>query len=52
MGSRKQRSVVDTALLLYHYIQSERNKKKKDRECLITSIVLLDMKGAFDHMKK
>jgi len=53
MGGRKQRSVVDTALLLYHYIQSERNKKKKKgRKCLITSTVLLDVKGAFDHVKK
>ena len=53
MGGRKQRLVIDIALLLYYYIQLERNKKKKKgRKCLIISTVLLDVKGAFDYVKK
>ena len=48
VGGRKQRSVIDTALLLQHYIQQERNKRKSN----VTSVLFLDIKRAFDHVSK
>ena len=48
LGSRKQRSAVDTALLLQHHIQQQRAKRKGN----ITSVLFLDIKGAFDHVSK
>ena len=45
MGGRKQRSAIDTTLLLLHYIQQQ----KKGR---ITSTLFMDVKGAFDHVSK
>ena len=48
LGGRKQRSAIDTALLLQHYIQQERNKRKGN----VTSVLFLDIKGAFDHVSK
>ena len=49
IGCRRQRSAVDTCLLLLHHIQHQRATKKKP---LVTSTVFLDIKGAFDHVKK
>jgi hypothetical protein len=46
MGGRKQHSAVDTALLLTDFV--ERNKAKG----LETSVVFLDVKGAFGHVAK
>ena len=48
LGSRKQRSAVDTALLLQHYIQQQRTQRKGN----ITSVLFLDIKRAFDHVSK
>ena len=48
LGSRKQRSAVDTALLLQHYVQEQRTKRKGN----VTSVLFLDIKGAFDHVSK
>ena len=48
MGSRKQRSAIDTALLLQHYIQQQKATRKNN----ITSVLFLDIKGAFDHVSK
>ena len=48
LGGRKQWSTIDTALLLQHYIQQERNKRKGN----ITSELFFDIKGAFDHVSK
>ena len=48
LGGRKQRSAIDTVLLLQHYIQQERNKRKGN----VTSILFLDIKGAFGHVSK
>ena len=47
LGGRKQRSAVDTALLLLHYIQQHKKGSSS-----ITTTVLLDIKGAFDHVKE
>ena len=51
MGGRKQRSAIDTCLLLLHHIQYQRaiHKKKKPP---VTTTVFLDIKGAFDYVKK
>ena len=46
MGGRRQRSAVDTALLLTDCV--ERNKAKGHK----TSAAFLDIKGAFDHVSK
>jgi hypothetical protein len=46
MGGRRKKSAVDTAILLTNYI--ERNKAKGRR----SSVVFLDIKGAFDHVAK
>ena len=48
LGGRKQRSAVDAVLLLQHYIQQERSKRKGN----VTSTLFLDIKGAFDHVSK
>lgn len=48
LGGRKQRSAVDTALLLAHYVQQQQASRKK----AITSTLLLDIKGAFDYVSK
>ncbi len=49
IGGRLQRSAVDTALLLLHYIQDQRAKNKKK---VVTTTIFLDIKGAFDHVQK
>ncbi|KJZ71458.1 hypothetical protein HIM_09144 [Hirsutella minnesotensis 3608] len=48
LGGRKQRSAIDTALLLLHHIQKEQESNKR----AITSTLLLDIKGAFDYVSK
>jgi ribonuclease HI/endonuclease/exonuclease/phosphatase (EEP) superfamily protein YafD len=48
LGGRKQRSAIDTALLLLHHIQKKQESNKK----AITSTLLLDIKGAFDYVSK
>lgn len=48
LGGRKQRSAVDTALLLLHYIQKELAKHPKQ----VVSTVLVDIKNAFNQMRK
>jgi hypothetical protein len=51
MGGRRQRSAIDTSLLLLHYIQHQRATSKKKKP-LVTTTVFLDIKGAFDYVKK
>lgn len=46
MGGRKFRSAVDAVMNLTHDIQHAFNEKK------VTSCLLLDVKGAFDHVSK
>jgi hypothetical protein len=46
MGGRKKKSAVDTAMLLINFIEKLRAKGRK------TSVVFLDVKGAFDHVAK
>jgi ribonuclease HI len=46
LGGRKQRSAVDTAMLLTHYIQQQ----QRTRKGAITSTLFLDIKGAFDNV--
>jgi hypothetical protein len=46
MGGRKKKSAVDTAMLLTNFIEKSRAKGRK------TSVVFLDVKGAFDHVAK
>lgn len=54
LGGRKQRSAVDTVLLLLHYIQQQRAQAKNQytRQKLVTTTLFLDIKGAFDHVSK
>ena len=47
LGGRKQCSAIDTALLLLHYIQQHKKGSSS-----ISTTILLDIKGAFDHVKK
>jgi len=47
MGGRKQRSAIDTALLLLNEIQS-----RKKNSSTVTSTLFLDIKGAFDYVSK
>lgn len=47
MGGRKQRSAIDTALLLLNEIQSRRRNSST-----VTSTIFLDIKGAFDYVSK
>jgi ribonuclease HI/exonuclease III len=51
MGGRKQRSAIDTSLLLLNHIQHQRATSRK-KKLLITTTVFLDIKGAFDYVKK
>ena len=44
MGGRKQRSAIDAAMCLTHDIQLANNNNK------VLSALLLDVKGAFDHV--
>jgi hypothetical protein len=46
MGGRRKRSAVDTAILLTDLV--ERNKARKQK----SSVVFLDVKGAFNHVAK
>jgi hypothetical protein len=46
MGGRKQRSAIDAAMCLTHDIQKARNKGLK------TTVLMLDIKGAFDNVWK
>ncbi|KJZ68630.1 hypothetical protein HIM_11979 [Hirsutella minnesotensis 3608] len=48
LGGRKQRSAIDTAMLLLHHVQKKQETNKKS----ITSTLLLDIKGAFDYVSK
>jgi hypothetical protein len=51
MGGRKQRSAIDTALLLLHHIQEKRGAVRRASK-VVTSTVFLDIKGAFDYVQK
>jgi len=42
IGGRKQRSAIDAALLLQHYVERHRREKK------IITVIFLDILGAFD----
>jgi hypothetical protein len=46
MGGRRKKSAVDTAMLLTNFV--EKNKARKQK----SSVVFLDVKGAFDHVAK
>jgi hypothetical protein len=46
MGGRRKRSAVDTAMLLINFVKRSKAKKQK------SSVVFLDVKGAFDHVAK
>jgi hypothetical protein len=46
MGGRRQRTAIDAAMALTHDIQCAKNVKR------ITSVLFLDVKGAFDHVSK
>jgi hypothetical protein len=46
MGGRKKKSAVDTAMLLTNFIEKSRAKGRK------TSVVFLDVEGAFDDVAK
>ena len=50
LGGRKQRSAIDAAMLLLHYVQQEK-AIRKNKQC-VTTAVFLDIKGAFDHVSK
>ena len=52
LGGRKQRSAIDTVLLLTNYIQEQRARKKKASSNSITTALFLDVKGTFDHVSK
>ncbi len=53
MGGRKQRSVLDTALLLVHHNEvTGAEVKRWKRSRLITSTVFLDIKGVFYYVDK
>ena len=51
LGGRKQRSAVDTALLLTHFVEQQRLSRKAASKT-ITTTIFLDIKGAFDHVAK
>ena len=44
MSSRKQISVINTVILLIHDIQLAKNENK------ITSVLFIDIKGAYNHV--
>ena len=46
LGGRKQRSAIDTVLLLLNEVQQQKEKGRK------TTTAFLDIKGAFDHVNK
>ena len=46
IGGRKQRSAIDAALSLVHDIEMAKSNKLK------TSVLFLDVKGAFDNISK
>jgi hypothetical protein len=46
MGGRRKRSAVDTAMLLTNFVERSKVRKQK------SSVVFLDVKGAFDHVAK
>jgi hypothetical protein len=48
IGGRKQRSAIDIALLLLHFVESQQRISSK----WVTSSLFLDIKGAFDHVSK
>jgi hypothetical protein len=48
IGGRKQRSVIDIALLLLHFVESQQRISSKR----VTLSLFLDIKGAFDHVSK
>ncbi len=49
LGGRLQRSAVDTTLRLLHHLQQNRQKHGPNT---VSSTAFLDVKGAFDHVKK
>jgi len=51
MGGRTQRSAIDTALLLLHHVQQHQAATKRTSNAVSTT-VFLDIKGAFDYVKK
>ncbi|OXV05133.1 hypothetical protein Egran_07099 [Elaphomyces granulatus] len=51
LGGRKQRSAIDTALLLVHHIEQQRLSRKVASSA-ITTTLFLDIKGAFDHVSR
>jgi hypothetical protein len=46
MGGRRKRSAVDTTILLTDFVERDKAKKQK------SSVVFLDIKGAFDYIAK
>ena len=44
MGGRRQKSAIDVVLSLIHDIQLAKHEKQ------VTSILFMDIKGAFDHV--
>src|SRR5207244_10495446 len=44
IGGRKQKSAIDAAMMLTHFIQSAKWRKEA------TSVLFLDVQGAFDHV--
>jgi ribonuclease HI len=51
LGGRKQRSAIDAALLLLNEIQGQKEARKFN-STTITSVLFLDIKGAFDCVSK
>jgi hypothetical protein len=46
IGGRRKRSAVDTTILLTNFVKGNKVRKQK------SSVVFLDVKGAFDHVAK
>ena len=46
IGGRKHKSAIDAAISLLSDIETNKHEKK------LTSVLYLDIKGAFDHIKK
>jgi hypothetical protein len=46
IGGRRKRSAIDTAILLTNFIKGNKVRKQK------SSVVFLDVKGAFNHVAK
>jgi hypothetical protein len=51
IGGRKQRSAIDAALLLLNEIQ-EQKEARKFKSTTVTSVLFLDIKGAFNYVSK